>query len=104
MATIRPGPEEQSLRTGIIHQDVLDALAYTLHYGRFTSAEVHRDTRLEDVLQENGRCIGHLDSTSLDHYLHHEDPEWAIVFDIDCDGDEQRGQALLEPLLGDRQK
>ena len=99
MALKGPRPDEQSLRTDIIHQDVMDALAHTLRYGRFTSAEVHRDTRVEDVLQGNECCIFHVSSTNPEHYLHHDNPEWAVVFDTDCDGDQQRGLTLLGPLI-----
>ena len=57
-AYIGPDPEARSLRPGIINQDVMDALAHALQCSAFTSAEVHREAGLEDLLHGNGRVVG----------------------------------------------
>ena len=94
------GPEraEQSLRTDLLHPDMIDALAHVLRYGPFTSVEVRRDAGPRDLLEGNGSCISHRDSTSASSYLHRNDPDWAVVFDTDCPGDAQRGRIILEAL------
>ena len=98
MAYIGPDPEAKSLRCNIIDRDVMDAVAYALELGTFTSAEVHHDAGLEDLLQGNGRVVGHLGSSSPKYYQHHDDPEWAVIFDTDCPGDAERGRIIIEPL------
>ena len=100
-AYIGPDPEARSVRPGIINKDVMDALAYALQCSAFTSAEVHREA-VQDVLQPgNGQVTGHFGSSSLRYYTHHDDPDWAVVFDSDCPGDPERGERLLTPLLED---
>ena len=98
-AYIGPDPEAKSLRPSIISQDVMDALAHALKLGAFTSAEVQREAELEDILHGNGRVVGHFGSSSLRYYTHHDDPDWAVLFDSDCPGDPERGEQLLTPLL-----
>ena len=98
-AWLGPDPEAGSLRTGIVNEDVMDALAYALAAEAFTSAEIHREAGLEDLLNGNGRVVCHLGSSSLRYYTHHDDPNWAVIFDSDCTGDPERGERLLAPLL-----
>ena len=103
-AYIGPDPEAQSVRPGIISQDVMDALAHALECSAFTSAEVHREAGLEDILHGNGQVVGHFGSSSLRYYTHHDNPDWAVVFDSDCPGDPERGERLLAPLLEDNKE
>ena len=100
-AYIGPDPEAKSLRPGIINRNVVDALAYALQCSAFTSAEANREAGLEDIPHGNGQVAGHFGSSSLRYYTHHDDPNWAVVFDNDCRGDPERGERLLEPLLED---
>ena len=99
MAYIGPDPDARSIRPGIISQDVMDALAHALKCSAYTSAEIHREAGLEDLLNGNGRVVCHLGSSSLRYYTHHDDPNWAVIFDSDCTGDPERGERLLAPLL-----
>ena len=103
-AYIGPDPEAMSIRPGIISQDVMDALAHALECSAFTSAEVHREAGLEDILHGNGQVVGHFGSSSLRYYTHHDDPDWAVVFDSNCPGDPKRGERLLAPLLEDEKE
>ena len=98
MAYIGPDPEARSLRCNIINRDIMDAVAYALEIGDFTSAEVHQDAVLEDLLHGNGRVVGHFGASSPKYYKHHDDPEWAVIFDNDCPGDAERGRIILEPF------
>ena len=98
-AYLGPDPEARSLRAEMIGQDMRDTLAYALSQGEFTSAEVHRDAGLVDLLQGNSRVVGHRGSSSPRYYKHWEDPEWAVIFNTDLEGNAQRGSALLQPLL-----
>ena len=98
IAYIGPDPEAKSLRCNIIDKDVMDAVAYALKVGAFTSTEVHHDAGLEDLLHGNGRVVGHLGSSSPRYYKHKDDPEWAIIFNTDCPGDAERGRIIIEPL------
>lgn len=99
-AWIGPDPEAKSLRTELLNQDVMDTLAYALRHGAFTSAEVHRDATVEDLVHGNNRVNGHLGSSDLDHYYpKSKDPDWAVIFDNDCPGDPRRGRDLLRPFL-----
>lgn len=98
-AWLGPDPEAGSLRTGIVNEDVMDALAYALAAEAFTSAEVHREAGLEDIIHGNERVIGHFGSSSPKYYTRYDDPDWAVVFNTDCQGDKQRGWTILEPLL-----
>ena len=65
MAYIGPDPDARSIRPGIISQDVMDALAHALKCSALTSAEVHREAGLEDLLHGNGQVTGHFGSSSL---------------------------------------
>ena len=95
-----PDPGARNIRPELLEDDILDALSFALTKGSFTSAEVHRDAGLADLLQGNGRVRGHFGSSSLRYYPHHEDPEWAVIFDSDLEGrDPQRGMELLRPLM-----
>ena len=96
-AWIAPDPNASSLRTELLSPDVMDALAHSLKYGPFTSAEVHRDATIDDLAHGNERVVGHLGSSNLEHYYpRHRDPDWAVIFDTDCPGDPERGRDLLE--------
>ena len=99
-AHIAPDPDARSIRPELVAQDIMDGLAYALNAGEFTSAEIHRETVLQDLLAGNGRVVGHAWSSSLRYYKHSDDPDWAVIFNTDCKGDAERGKALLEPLLG----
>ena len=37
-------------------------------------------------------------------YTHHDDPNWAVIFDSDCTGDPERGEPLLASLLEDEKE
>ena len=99
-AWIAPDPRARNIRPELLEEDTLDALAFALTNGGFTSAEVHRDAGLADLLHGNDRVRGHFGSSSLRYYRHHRDPEWAIIFNSDLEGrDAQRGMELLRPLM-----
>ena len=93
---LAPDPQARSQRMELLSQDILDALAYAIRFGAFTSAEVHRDATLEDLAHGNGKVRGHLGSTSSRYYTHWDDPEWAVVFDNDCPHNAERGRMLLQ--------
>ena len=97
-AYIGPDPDAGNIRLEIPDRDVLDAVAYALNCGPYTSAEVRRDATLRDILHGNGRVAGHFGSSSPEYYKRHDDPEWAVIHDP-SPFDPERGRELLEPLI-----
>ena len=103
MAQLIPDPDARSVRADLIGQDLLDALAYALNAGAYTSAEIHREATLDDLAHGNGRLAAHAGSTSPCYYRHTDDPDWAIIFNTDCPGDPVRGHDLVLPFLQEQE-
>ena len=116
MAWLAPDPDAKSLRAELLSKEILDSLAYCLQIGPYTSAEVHKDATVKELLDGGGgsavnegnlhaagvcRVHGHFGSSSPKYYKHWNDPEWAVIFDTDCVGDANHGRRLIEPVLQD---
>lgn len=48
-----------------------------------------------DRIMMGGGFHRHGGSDSMRYFTHADDPEWAIIFAHDCDGDPERGKALI---------
>jgi len=99
--------EAKSLRQDQIDQDVRDILKYYFSLNldapfNVNAVEIKIDCNQMDALLDGGEnFVQHSLSQSWEYFTHKDDPEWALIFDFDCDGDLERGRKImLSQVLG----
>ena len=106
-AVLGPSGEQSSLRQNKLPQQVRDLLAHCFDAGisandllpvPMNAAEVRIEGALNSILFGEGGFLRH-GGSDLSHYFRHlYDEAWAVVYANDCDGDAERGRAVLTAL------
>lgn len=99
MPHLTPDPDDKNLKAEIIDQGMKNSMTHALRFGPFTSAEIHRNATLQDLLHSNDRTVRQFGPSSPEYYPHRDDPDWAMIFDNDLEADGKRGRMMLEPML-----
>jgi len=60
------------------------------------AVEVKLDGALDHLYYGGAGVYFHPMEDSIEVYSHRDDPEWAVVFSHDCEGDAERGVAIIQ--------
>ena len=103
-AVLAPSGANQSRRQDKLPQDVRDILAWAFSIGLpasdilpmpVSAFEIKLDTPMRHVMYGGDGFKRHGGSDSLCYMHHSDDDDWALVFANDCDGNAERGAAIM---------
>jgi hypothetical protein len=112
-AVLGPTGANQSRRQDRLPQDVRDILAWAFAVGLSASdilplpmsaAEVQLDRPMHHVLNGGDGFLRHGGSDSLYYMKHADEGDWALVFANDCDGNAERGAAIMRSKVGHNER
>jgi len=108
---LAPSHHAKSIRQDKLSQDARDLLAWAFACNLpasevlpmpMSAAEVRLDDPVRNICEGGDGFRRHGGSDSLEYFPHRDDEDWAVVFKWDCDGDAERGQAIVQMLEGGR--
>ena len=99
IAILGSNRQSKSIRQEKLPEEAVHLLAFLFSLGCSNAAEIRLDNPIDNVIYGGkGKFHSHSGSDSLRYFSHRDDPEWAVVFEHDCFGDAEKGEAIFERI------